>query len=177
MDSKAARKSGGWLSSPRETVSGVTLVAGCGPDRRNPRCALGRIVPCGCCDTPHLYWQATERSEGLYGEAMSMPSGWRRGFWGLLPSCFGYDWSTVLACPEATSGVLPRGLRHLRRVEGLLLRTSWRSEKYERGSGVCQMHRFTGTFISFIVRFNVCLPVVLYRDISPVEQAHVYRFS
>ena len=118
VDKKRAAKKYGWAyGPPEEIVKGVSLVIGCGPTgpvmdgsalEANAE-VIDVALPSSIRGTTHnMVYQ---------GEGMSMPSSWKRGFWGpLYHLVSGYGWNTVLACL-----IEPLILVSLERKEGFAL--------------------------------------------------------
>jgi predicted amino acid dehydrogenase len=96
---RAARRHQLGYGSPEEIAQGVSLVLGCGPTGPMIKGAsleahaevIDVALPNSIDGTVHnMVYQ---------GEGMTMPSSWRRGFWGpLYHLVSGYGWNTVLAC-------------------------------------------------------------------------------
>ena len=118
VDKKRAAKKYGWsYGAAEEIVRGASLVVGCGPtgpvvdgSALEPNAEVIDVALPGSI-------RGSVHNKVYQGEGMSMPSSWKRGFWGpLYHMVSGYGWNTVLACL-----IEPLIVVSLNRKEGLAL--------------------------------------------------------
>ena len=118
VDKKRAAKRYGWrYGNPEEIVREASLVMGCGPtgpvldgETLDPGAEVIDVALPGSI-------RGAVHNMVYQGEGMSMPSSWKRGFWGpLYHLVSGYGWNTVLACL-----IEPLVVVSLGRNEGLAL--------------------------------------------------------